>query len=640
MKKIFYIFIIGLIICNFKINVSANNPLDLCIVYEQEHYEKGDHIKLSFDLPKFSNLFSVIIRLEYNSEIVIPIEENNEYYKLNNHSIFNEFVVNKKINDNTLYAELMKNDVLDGYYSSYRNNLCVLEFNALSHIDDVKEIFDEEKIQIFLFDINHNLIDYNIKYVKSIEAGFKCDQYEVNVFSEELLLENIFIVNNRTPSEFLILEEKNIDYTSLGVQIYQIGVFDKITGKYQTYSTIINVVDKISPVIEGEKEVDILDTELDHIDFSNYIKVNDNYDKEVAIKLNYYNKEEQLIEIDYKTQILREMSLIVGFTAIDSSFNESTEYFIEFKLIDTTPPEVTVSDIKITDKELLEYDILSDILVEDNLDINPKLILSFYNSDDELIDDYKKFLTVNHNCYLEINAVDNNFNQSTKQKVTIILVDTISPVLSYNELTYINDVDINDCFLENLIDISDNDERSCKISYEIFYEDSVITKEELIAYLLENKTCNIKYFVYDNSLNYSECIINVKIKDTTPPVIKVNVEQDKIYKELNNIECNVTDNLSSNVNYEIYLNDNLYSGEKLNEGKYNLIVYAKDESGNEAKLECSFVISNKGMIGNIVDGNIKIKSSFIVVGVIMCSVIIGLIKLRCDYKIKNKFKES
>lgn len=640
MKKIFYIFIIGLIICNFKINVSANNPLDLCIVYEQEHYEKGDHIKLSFDLPKFSNLFSVIIRLEYNSEIVIPIEENNEYYKLNNHSIFNEFVVNKKINDNTLYAELMKNDVLDGYYSSYRNNLCVLEFNALSHIDDVKEIFDEEKIQIFLFDINHNLIDYNIKYVKSIEAGFKCDQYEVNVFSEELLLENIFIVNNRTPSEFLILEEKNIDYTSLGAQIYQIGVFDKITGKYQTYSTIINVVDKISPVIEGEKEVDILDTELDHIDFSNYIKVNDNYDKEVALKLNYYNKEEQLIEIDYKTQILREMSLIVGFTAIDSSFNESTEYFIEFKLIDTTPPEVTVSDIKITDKELLEYDILSDILVEDNLDISPKLILSFYNCDDELIDDYKKFLTVNHNCYLEINAVDNNFNQSTKQKVTIILVDTISPVLSYNELTYINDVDLNDCFLENLIDVSDNDERNCKISYEIFYEDSAITKEELIAYLLENKTCNIKYFVYDNSLNYSECIINVKIKDTTPPVIKVNVEQDKIYKELNNIECNVTDNLSSNVNYEIYLNDNLYSGEKLNEGKYNLIVYAKDESGNEAKLECSFVISNKGMIGNIVDGNIKIKSSFIVVGVIICSVIIGLIKLRYDYKIKNKFKES
>lgn len=640
MKKIFYIFIIGLIICNFKINVSANNPLDLCIVYEQEHYEKGDHVKLSFDLPKFSNLFSVIIRLEYNSEIVIPIEENNEYYKLNNHSIFNEFVVNKKINDNTLYAELMKNDVLDGYYSSYRNNLCVLEFNALSHIDDVKEIFDEEKIQIFLFDINHNLIDYNIKYVKSIEAGFKCDQYEVNVFSEELLLENIFIVNNRTPSEFLILEEKNIDYTSLGAQIYQIGVFDKITGKYQTYSTIINVVDKISPVIEGEKEVDILDTELDHIDFSNYIKVNDNYDKEVAIKLNYYNKEEQLIEIDYKTQILREMSLIVGFTAIDSSFNESTEYFIEFKLIDTTPPEVTVSDIKITDKELLEYDILSDILVEDNLDINPKLILSFYNSDDELIDDYKKFLTVNHNCYLEINAVDNNFNQSTKQKVTIILVDTISPVLSYNELTYINDVDVNDCFLENLIDVSDNDERSCKISYEIFYKDSAITKEELITYLLDNKTCNIKYFVYDNSLNYSECIINVKIKDTTPPIIKVNVEQDKIYKELNNIECNVTDNLSTNLNYEVYLNDNLYSGEKLNEGKYNLIVYAKDESGNEAKLECSFVISNKGMIGNIVDGNIKIKSSFIVVGVIICSVIIGLIKLRYDYKIKNKFKES
>jgi hypothetical protein len=222
----------------------------------------------------------------------------------------------------------MKNDVSDGYYSSYQNNLCVLEFNALSHIDDVRKIFDTENIQIFLFDINHNLINYNIKYVKSIEAGFKYDQYEINVFSDGLLLEEIFTVENRTTNEFIVLEEKNVVYTSLGSQIYQIGIFDKITGKYQTYSTIINVVDKIAPVINGEKEINILDTELDDINFCNYIEVMDNYDKDVVLKMNYYNKEGEIIEIDYKTQILREMGLIVGFIAVDSSFNESNEYFV------------------------------------------------------------------------------------------------------------------------------------------------------------------------------------------------------------------------------------------------------------------------------------------------------------------------
>lgn len=640
MKKIFYILIVGLIIFNFKMNVSANNTLDLCIVYEQENYEKGDRIKLSFDLPKFSNLFSVIIRLEYNSEIVIPIEENKEYFKLNNHSVFSEFVVNKKINDNTLYAELMKNDVSDGYYSSYQNNLCVLEFNALSHIDDVRKIFDTEKIQIFLFDINHNLINYNIKYVKSIEAGFKYDQYEINVFSDGLLLEEIFTVENRTTNEFIVLEEKNVVYTSLGSQIYQIGIFDKITGKYQTYSTIINVVDKIAPVINGEKEINILDTELDDIDFCNYIEVMDNYDKDVVLKMNYYNKEGGIIEIDYKTQILREMGLIVGFIAVDSSFNESNEHFVEFNLVDTTPPKITVKDVNITDINLEEYDILSNILVEDNLDINPKLILSFYNGDNELIDDYKKYLSINENCFVEVSAIDKSLNKSASTKVLIKLIDTTPPVLLYDDLIFINDVDIDKCEFESLIKISDNDERVCKVSYELYLEDVIITKEEFVDYILKKNTCKIKYFVYDYSLNYSECIINVKIKDTTPPVISVNVEQDKIYKELNSIECSVSDNLSDNVEYEIYLNEKIYSGEKLNEGKYNLLVTAKDESGNESRFECNFIVSSKSILGNIVDGNIKIQSSFIIGGVIICSLIIGLIKLRYDSKIKKKFKES
>ena len=128
MKKVIYVMIFVLIICLYKIDVSANSKIDLCVVYEKESYEKGDVVKVSFDLPKFSNLFEVIIRVNYNEFVVKPIIYNNEYFKLNNHSICEEFVVNKKINENTLYAELMKNDASDGYYSSYKNNLCILEF--------------------------------------------------------------------------------------------------------------------------------------------------------------------------------------------------------------------------------------------------------------------------------------------------------------------------------------------------------------------------------------------------------------------------------------------------------------------------------------------------------------------------------
>ena len=41
----------------------------------------------------------------------------------------------------------------------------------------------------------------------------------------------------------------------------------------------------------------------------------------------------------------------------DSSFNESNEYFVEFNLVDTTPPKITVKDVNITDTNLEEYDI-------------------------------------------------------------------------------------------------------------------------------------------------------------------------------------------------------------------------------------------------------------------------------------------
>ena len=98
MRKIFYVLIFLLIFSLFKQNVTANSKIDLCVVYEKESYEKGDVVKVSFDLPKFSNLFEVIIRVNYNEFVVKPIIYNNEYFKLNNHSIFDEFVVNKKIN--------------------------------------------------------------------------------------------------------------------------------------------------------------------------------------------------------------------------------------------------------------------------------------------------------------------------------------------------------------------------------------------------------------------------------------------------------------------------------------------------------------------------------------------------------------
>ena len=69
MRKFIYIFLFIIVILSSKIKLSASSEIDLCVVYEKNSYEKGDIVSLSFDLPKFSNLFGVIIRVEYDKEI-------------------------------------------------------------------------------------------------------------------------------------------------------------------------------------------------------------------------------------------------------------------------------------------------------------------------------------------------------------------------------------------------------------------------------------------------------------------------------------------------------------------------------------------------------------------------------------------
>lgn len=643
MKKVVYVILFIMMMCFCNINVAANSKIDLCVVYEKESYEKGDLVSLSFDLPKFSNLFEVIIRVNYDENVFKPIIYNNEYFKLNNHSIFDEFVVNKKINENTLYAELMKNDASDGYYSSYKNNLCILEFNALSHIDNIKDYFNSSNIQVFLFDINHSLIDYEIKQIKLLDAGFKSVSYDVEVYGEEVSLEDIFYVNNRKSEEYIILEEKKIDYNVLGPQILQIGVFDNVTGKYLTYSTIINVMDKIAPIIECEDSFYVNDEMLDCINFLDYISVSDNYDQNVSILVNYYNKEYgSLISIKDAIKCLKDdLEIYIGYIAVDASMNQSEEKLVKFELIDTTSPNVNVSDINIVDSNLNSFEILDYISVTDNLDKNPNVILTFYNVDLELVDNYKDYLKVNECCYVDVYGVDSFNNISDKKRAKINLIDTTSPTINFEEVSYVNDYELNGFDFNTLIEVYDNDSRSCNVSCDYIVDGNVVGDVgEFRSRLVQGKECSIKYYVYDYSLNYSSVSLKVVLKDTLAPVISVNIENDGVYKSLDTISYEIVDNISNNLNITVLLDGNSYNGEKVEEGAHVLYVEAIDESGNKIIEEYNFIVSNKSFVGNLLDGNIKLKGSIIVGIVVLCSVIIGIVKYRFSYKLKKNYKEN
>lgn len=640
MKKLFLIVVFIIIVLGCINKIYASDSIDLCVVYEKDKYEKNDVLCLSFDLPKFSNLFEVIIRLEYDKNVLEPIVVNNEYYELNNHSIFDKFVVNKKINDHTVYAELMKNDIDDGYYSSYKNNMCIIRFNVLSHIDNVEDCFSGDKIQVFLFDVEHKLINYNLLFIKQIDAGFYKDIFDVTVFKEEINLEEIFYVNNRNKNEYLLLEEKKIDLNKIGSQIMQIGVFDLITGKYISYSTIINIVDNEPPIVSSLNKYNILDKELIDINFIDYISVSDNYDKNVNIFVNYYNKEKEKINDNIIDVFKQDFVIYVGYVAVDSSQNESKEVIVEFNLIDTTCPTIDISDINVIDKEIEEFEVMDYIDIIDELDLKPNVILTYYDSNMNIIEDYKEHLTINNCCYIEIYGIDKFNNISEKYTIKISLIDTTSPIIKYSDEVFIDDVSLQDTNYLDLISVSDNDNRNCNISYDLFIDDNLVDVESFQEQLLSGKKGYIKYYVYDYSLNYSTVGIIISVKDTSSPEISVNVEENGIYKELSKIEYIVKDNLSGVFEVVVLLDEQEYLGGMVLEGKHDLYIAAKDNAGNCSEINFSFVVSNKSFVGNLIDGNIKIKSSIIVGIVILCTLIIGIIKFRYSYHLKKKFKES
>ena len=640
MRKLIYVILFTIIIMTVKIRINASSRLDLCVVYEKLTYDKGDVVSLSFDLPKFSNLFEVIIRIEYDQNSLIPIASNDQYYKLNNHSIFDNFVVNKKINDNTIYAELMKSDVTDGYYSSYRNNLCTLEFHALKYINNIEEYFTSSNVQIFLFDINHQLITYDLKLIKQLDAGFNEASYDVCVNGEKINLSDIFYVNNRLKDEYMILEEKTINYEKIGTQILQIGVFDIVTGKYQSYSTIINVLDYEAPIILSKEFYDIKDTELDSFDFLSLIEVNDNYDENVNIMINYYNKE-YIKTTNFLETLKNDLILIIGFVAVDSSLNKSEEIFVKINLIDTTCPVVNASDIKILDKNIDEFEITDYISINDELDSNPKLVITFYNYNLNLIDDLKEYLTVNQECYADISGIDKAFNTSEKVRIKLSLVDTTPPLIISSEVNHIIDTKLDNYEFEKLIVVSDNDLRKCNISYDFIVDDLVIGDVgEFRSSLVQKKQCFIKYYVYDYSLNYSSVLVEVVIKDTTNPVINVNLKDGEIYKKIDVINYEITDNISNDLEVKVLLDGSLYEGGKVSDGKHELYISAIDDAGNKCEYRCSFIVSDKSFVGNLFDGNIKLKSSLLVGFVVICSFVIGIIKYRNNYCLKKKYQES
>ena len=107
---------------------------------------------------------------------------------------------------------------------------------------------------------------------------------------------------------------------------------------------------------------------------------------------------------------------------------------------------------------------------------------------------------------------------------------------------------------------------------------------------------------------------------------------DEVVKKLDKIEVEVTDNFDDNVTINVYLDKELYNGSEISEGKHNLFVEAIDQAGNLKSINYDFAVSSSGVIENIFNGNIKIKTSVYIYVIIGLSVIFVVINVLINYK--------
>ncbi len=635
MKKIgFIVSLLLLMFFGFRYNVAATSVTDVYVVYEKNSYQKGEVVNISIDIKAFANLFETIIRYNYDDQLLEVIENNDGYFYLNNHSIFSNFIVNKKFNQNVIYAEMLKETLDEGFYSSYKNNLCKISFNALGDIVDIRECF--AGLQIYLFDNNHTIIEHSLKFQEKIKTNWKMESLEVEIGNELPDINEMFEVTNRKSGEYLAFIEEELDLNEVSEQVLQIGVYDLITGYYQTYSKIVKIKDLTKPIISGSNEIIINDFELDGYEFLKAVNVVDNYDLNPKGYVVYYDDELEISYYDAIAVIKEKQELNVGYYAVDSSFNQSELFKVLFKLKDTTSPKISGESILNIKDVLLDEFILEDhFSITDNLDQNPKLVMTIYNSEGIVINSLLEGLSVDKYCIVKTFGVDVSGNQSEELEVMVNLIDTTKPVVVGELVTMIDDKDIDGIDFIDLITISDNDPRACLVVCK-YNNDTNLSLDDFKTLLKLGETGYIEYKVFDYSNNLTIFNMEITVNDTTRPVIKVNIENNGLYKVLDEIIWEVSDNFNDEVVVNVYIDNQPYDVSLLTEGKHNLFIEAIDNAGNVGNLNYHFVISDDSFVENLINGNVKLKTSTYLIVIIILSAFVVVIKILVNSFRKKK----
>ncbi len=669
--KIILVIVLSAFLVKIPETEAASSKVRVNFIFEKKKVLKSEEFTLTIALSNYQDLASAQLFIKTDKNKIITSVEESPYTIDEANAIFKkeEIAINDKNDTIARFSVYAKNT--SGYSTSSYNQLAKISFRSLGNYTDVSDFFKSESwnygygTKIYLYNCDMEVMDCDIKYVEEINVKWDTPSYEINYGDEIPKFQNDIKVINRNSDEYRIdniTTKEDFNIESLGTGFLKVKVFDILTNSTYYFVKSITVVDNIPPTIEYNlTEWDINDVDIENENF-NYVKVFDNYDKNITAIRQYYNNNMELMASidDFKTYLETNQKAFIIYTAVDSSGNEAIPVTVTINIIDTTPPVVnTVDAIKVKDVELDDFELEKALKLTDEYDDNPRLILKILNKKNEDVIDYKEVLKNEYTCTIQYFGKDASGNESDVKTVTITLIDTISPTIHGVTDIEITDVELleiiekknnGNYLFENGIKTKDNFKNEIYLHKYYYLEDNseMLLWEDFIKGLFEKGTGIIYYQAMDGAGNTSEKIPQrISVKDITPPVITLkNIENGKKYFGISKLEYMVTDNRSSKISVLVYLNDKEYQEEPIqNVGEYKLLIIAEDDAGNKTELSCSFSIIKDNLIscGDDIECYSRNYTEIIIASVIILSLAAVIITFNIinrihKKKIKNKNK--
>ena len=105
----------------------ANSNANLYLVFDKTTYNVDDIVNININLDQFASLSEVKLQIKIKEEYFEPLMVDNRYFYFSASSVFTNDIINDYVDNSYLRLRLIKDEnISEGYFSSYKNNICNL----------------------------------------------------------------------------------------------------------------------------------------------------------------------------------------------------------------------------------------------------------------------------------------------------------------------------------------------------------------------------------------------------------------------------------------------------------------------------------------------------------------------------------